>query len=62
VTARACQLEVDAEIQRHAVGHDLGEPRRQLEVEVGIQHQPLLYRAQLRLAHLDLVGARQAGA
>jgi hypothetical protein len=56
VPAAACELEVDAEIKGHAAGNHLRQARRELEVEVRVEHQAVFDRAQLCSAHVDLIG------
>src|SRR5688572_11470075 len=57
VPAPAGELELDAKIERHAVGNHLRQPWRELEVELRVEHQALLYGPQARVEHLYALGA-----
>ena len=59
VPARTSKFEVDAEVKRHAIHQHIGQARRQLKRELGVEHQPVLDRAQARRAHFDFVGVRR---
>jgi hypothetical protein len=56
VPAPARELEIDLEVERHAVRHHVGEAWRQLESEIGIEGKALLDAAQRDVAYLDLLG------
>ena len=58
VPSVARQLELDGEVQRHAVGHHVDEPGTELDGEVDVEREAAFGRAQGKVAHLDAVGAR----
>ena len=59
IPASARELEVDAEIKRHPVREHLGKPWRQVEGKIGVEHKTFFHGPQPRLAHLDVVRARE---